>query len=506
MARGWARSPRWWCSPAVVLILHHQLAQLHVKSIFAHLHAIPRRQLLAALGFTALSYWLLSTYEVLALRYLRRLLPYTRIVFTSFIANAFGHTLGSPPSLAPRSASACMRPRASPPSMWRPLRPSPVCRSASAWRPPRRCRCCSRPSTPPRCCTCITHWPLLIGSLLLAAVGAYALWACLARGALEIRGWALRAPGPAIGPRRSCCRCSTWRCLRRCCGRCCRRAPHIGFVTFLGVYAAAVIAGIVSHVPGGVGVFEAVIAVHAAQRARGCAARVAACLPRRVLPGAAGVRHAAVRLQGARARSAAASPGRRSWPRLYIAPVVPQVAGAPHLPRRGTAAVLRRDPGASTRAWPSSPVPAARGAGSSRTSPAASSGWRCSCWRARCSAACRPPITSTVWLLVAGIFASLLKGLDFEEASLLVARARRADARAARLLPPHRASCRALHARLGRQHRRRDRHGVWIGLSAYRHVEYSRRSVVDVRVGCQRAAHAARLARGGRARRAPTCC
>src|SRR2546429_6684326 len=34
---------------------------------------------------------------------------------------------------------------------------------------------------------------------------------------------------------------------------------HIGFVTFLGVYAAAVIAGIVSHVPGGVGVFEAVI-------------------------------------------------------------------------------------------------------------------------------------------------------------------------------------------------------------------------------------------------------
>src|SRR2546430_10694212 len=34
---------------------------------------------------------------------------------------------------------------------------------------------------------------------------------------------------------------------------------HIGFVTFLGVYAAAVIAGIVSHVPGGVGVFEAVM-------------------------------------------------------------------------------------------------------------------------------------------------------------------------------------------------------------------------------------------------------
>src|SRR5437899_3296743 len=34
---------------------------------------------------------------------------------------------------------------------------------------------------------------------------------------------------------------------------------HISFVSFLGIYAAAVIAGVVSHVPGGVGVFEAVM-------------------------------------------------------------------------------------------------------------------------------------------------------------------------------------------------------------------------------------------------------
>ena len=62
--------------------------------MFAHLHAIPRRQILAALGFTALSYWLLTTYEVLALRYLRRSIPYARILFTSFIAYSFGHSLG----------------------------------------------------------------------------------------------------------------------------------------------------------------------------------------------------------------------------------------------------------------------------------------------------------------------------------------------------------------------------------------------------------------------------
>jgi len=70
----------------VVAVLHHEFAQLHIKRVFADLHAIPRRQILAALGFTALSYWLLTTYEVLALRYVRRLIPYSRILFTSFIA------------------------------------------------------------------------------------------------------------------------------------------------------------------------------------------------------------------------------------------------------------------------------------------------------------------------------------------------------------------------------------------------------------------------------------
>src|SRR4029077_11678383 len=34
---------------------------------------------------------------------------------------------------------------------------------------------------------------------------------------------------------------------------------HVPFISFLAVYAAAVFAGIISHVPGGVGVFEAVV-------------------------------------------------------------------------------------------------------------------------------------------------------------------------------------------------------------------------------------------------------
>ena len=96
-------SPLWrWLGPlaalavlaAVVMVLHHQFEHLHVKRVFAHLHAIPRHKVLAALGFTALSYYLLTTYETLGLAYLRRAIPYPRIVLNSFIAYAFSHTLG----------------------------------------------------------------------------------------------------------------------------------------------------------------------------------------------------------------------------------------------------------------------------------------------------------------------------------------------------------------------------------------------------------------------------
>ena len=88
----------------------------------------------------------------------------------------------------------------------------------------RGCRCCSRRGTRRAVLHLHHHLPVLVGTLLLAAVGAYALWACLARGRLEIRGWALRAPGPAIGLAQIALSVPTCRCPARCCGRCCRRA------------------------------------------------------------------------------------------------------------------------------------------------------------------------------------------------------------------------------------------------------------------------------------------
>ena len=199
---------RWrWVGPAVVLlvfalvvlILHRQLAHLHVKKVIEHLHAIPQRQVLTALGFTAASYWLLSNYDVLALAYLRRAIPYTRILFTSFIAYSFGHTLGFS-----AFTGAAIRFR-----LYATAGVSAVdVATISAF--------CSlslgiglatiaglslflSPGHASQILHLHHNFALLAGAALLGAVALYALWATLARGTLELRGWALRAPGPAIG-------------------------------------------------------------------------------------------------------------------------------------------------------------------------------------------------------------------------------------------------------------------------------------------------------------------
>src|SRR4029077_8254272 len=171
------------------------------------------------------------------------------------------------------------------------------------------------------------RWAVLVGTLLLAAVCAYALWVSLARGKLEIRGWALRAPGPRIGLAQmalgvldiSLACAVLWSLLPS--------TSHVHYITFLGVYAAAVIAGIISHVPGGVGVFEAVILL------------TLPGVPTDALLGSLLAYRAVYYLVPLvfgtllfGSKELSAQRGRIAWARelagIYIAPVVPQIAGS----------------------------------------------------------------------------------------------------------------------------------------------------------------------------------
>lgn len=74
-------------------VLHHELRTYSLQDILEKLHAIPIHHLLAAVLITGLSYLGLTGYDVLALRYVGRRLPYPKVALASFIAYTFAYNL-----------------------------------------------------------------------------------------------------------------------------------------------------------------------------------------------------------------------------------------------------------------------------------------------------------------------------------------------------------------------------------------------------------------------------
>src|ERR1700720_1635629 len=455
----------------VVLVLHHELAQLHVKSVLAHMHAIPRRQVFAALGFTAARYWLLASYEVLAFAYLRRVIPYTRIVFTSFIAYSFGHTLGFS-----AFTGAAIRFRLYATAGVTAIEVATVSAFCSlslaiGLATVAGVSLLSSGANAAAMLRLHHNWAVLAGTGLLVAVGAYALWACLARTASEIRGWALRAPGAAIGLTQivlgvldlSLSSAVLWWLLPP--------DAHVGFITFLGVYAVAVIAGIVSHVPGGVGVFEAVILL------------TLPGVPAEALLGSLLAYRAVYYLVPLvfgtllfGSKELAAHRSRIAWAQelasIYIAPVVPQIAGALTFLAGTLLLFSGATPAVAERLTfldqflPLAVLEVSHLGGSLV-------GLGLLVLARALFRRVQAAYHIAVWLLLAGMFASLLKGLDFEEAILLtlvlgvLVLGRRAFYRPTAILserftPVWVVSIAGVIVM-----------AVWIGIVSHRHVNYS---------------------------------
>ena len=75
-------------------VLDRQLHEHTVAEVKQRLRAIPASTLALAFGLTAVSYTILTSFDGLALRYLRKRIPYPRVALTSFIAYVFSMDLG----------------------------------------------------------------------------------------------------------------------------------------------------------------------------------------------------------------------------------------------------------------------------------------------------------------------------------------------------------------------------------------------------------------------------
>ena len=74
--------------------LYHTLHKYTYRELVRNLTEIPPRQLLLSLGLAVSSYFLLTWYDVLALRYLGRKLEYHKTAVASFLGYVFSHNVG----------------------------------------------------------------------------------------------------------------------------------------------------------------------------------------------------------------------------------------------------------------------------------------------------------------------------------------------------------------------------------------------------------------------------
>lgn len=83
---------------AALYFLGRELTRISLSELWTHARAIPAQRLELMLVIGAANYLQLTRYDVLALRYLKRRFPYPRVAFVSFIASTFARNIG--PSVA----------------------------------------------------------------------------------------------------------------------------------------------------------------------------------------------------------------------------------------------------------------------------------------------------------------------------------------------------------------------------------------------------------------------
>ncbi len=238
--------------------LYHLLAPVDLRDVMKQVRATPYSVIALALLTTGLSYATLIGYDWSALRYIRKELPFPVIAMGGFLGYAFGNTIGAGPitggAVRYRIYSALglsaydIAMIAAFGSIAFGFGTTILGFGALAYHPHALGHLVSlAPET--------IRW----GSLTIVAVALSILFTlALRRSEITLRGVTLRSPSPGIMAAQFVFTAADL-VLAAITLYLLLPPSDLGFATFLAVFAAAIMAGVVSHVPGGVGVFETVI-------------------------------------------------------------------------------------------------------------------------------------------------------------------------------------------------------------------------------------------------------
>jgi phosphatidylglycerol lysyltransferase len=237
-------------------LLRRELAHLHLRQVLDFVAALPASRLVAAFGFTILGYLALAGYDLIAFRSAGLSLPLWKVGFSSFTGYAFSNALGHP-----LFTGTALRMRLY--TGWG-LSTLEVARVLGL--------------------SLVTFWlgfltltggalllePLalpaalpfagahghLLGSLLLLLVAAYLAACWRFRAPLQVRGISFELPRPAFALAQIVISSLDWTFSAAVLYSLLPESWAITFPAFLAAYLLAQVGALASQVPGGLGVFE----------------------------------------------------------------------------------------------------------------------------------------------------------------------------------------------------------------------------------------------------------
>lgn len=242
-----------------IWVLHEELTTFHFQDALQSLHELPSQSIFLCFFLTVLSYLIMSGYDLLALRYIRHPLPYPKIGVASFIGYAFSNNIG-----LSMLAGSSVRYRLY--SSW----------GLTAFEITQVVGFCTlslwlgffllggalflvEPMPLPQA----LHVPFdslkLVGILFLASVFTYALLSLLRKKAFHLGEWEFNLPSPKLLAAQILVALFDWALAGTALFVLLPESATLSWPWFISVYMLGQFAGLISQLPGGLGVFETVV-------------------------------------------------------------------------------------------------------------------------------------------------------------------------------------------------------------------------------------------------------
>ncbi len=243
-----------------LVVLHRELKQYRYAEIVNAVREIPRMAIALSLAFTVVAYIILTGYDAIALRYVGQPLPYRRVAFSSCIAYGLSQTLGFP-----LVTGGAVRYRFW--SAWG-LANAEIAQAAAFVGATFTVGVITISGAAlllePEDTLALLRLPDALartaGLVLLLAVAVYLLWSFVRRGQpMRIRNWEFPVPSPQLTIAQVILATADWCAAGAVLYVLLPGRTEIGFLPYLGIFVLAQFAGVLSNVPGGLGVFETLI-------------------------------------------------------------------------------------------------------------------------------------------------------------------------------------------------------------------------------------------------------